>query len=33
VYSSTPYLDASSIPTGLANAKIIFADFLAANAK
>jgi hypothetical protein len=33
IYSSSPYVDASSFQTGLANAKIIVSDFMAANAK
>lgn len=31
VYSSSPYVDSSSITTGLANAKIMVSDFMAAN--
>jgi hypothetical protein len=33
LYSFSPYADATSIATGLANLKVIYADFVAANAR
>jgi hypothetical protein len=33
LYSYTPYVDATSVQTGLANLKLIYSDFVAANPK